>query len=133
MVVETYAHVHHIVSNVRGELMPQASPVDAVKAVFPGGTITGCPKVRCMEIIAELEGEGRGFYTGSMGYLGRDGSLDLNILIRSMLVHGRDFVFRTGAGIVADSDPEQEVLETADKARGMLVALRSYGGENGNA
>jgi anthranilate synthase component 1 len=133
MIVETYAHVHHIVSNVRGELMPQASPVDAVKAVFPGGTITGCPKVRCMQIIAELEGEGRGFYTGSMGYLGRDGSLDLNILIRSMLVHGRDFVFRTGAGIVADSDPEQEVLETADKARGMLVALRSYGGENGNA
>lgn len=133
MVVETYAHVHHIVSNVRGELVAQASPVDALKAVFPGGTITGCPKVRCMEIIAELEGEGRGFYTGSMGYLGRDGSMDLNILIRSMLVHGRDFVFRTGAGIVADSDPEQEVLETADKARGMLMALKSFGGENKNA
>jgi len=129
MVVETYAHVHHIVSNVRGELAAGAGPVDAMKAVFPGGTITGCPKVRCMQIIAELEGEGRSFYTGSMGYLGRDGSMDLNILIRSMLVHGRDFAFRTGAGIVADSDPEQEVLETADKARGMLLALESHGGE----
>ena len=129
MVVETYAHVHHIVSNVRGRLVAGATPVDAMKAVFPGGTITGCPKVRCMEIIAELEGEGRGFYTGSMGYLGRDGNMDLNILIRSMLVHGRDFGFRTGAGIVADSDPEQEVLETADKARGMLLALESHGRE----
>jgi anthranilate synthase component 1 len=133
MVVETYAHVHHIVSNVRGELMAEASPIDAVKAVFPGGTITGCPKVRCMEIIAELEGAGRGFYTGSMGYLGRDGSMDLNILIRSMLVHDRDFVFRTGAGIVADSDAEAEVLETADKARGMLVALQSHGREKNDA
>jgi len=129
MVVETYAHVHHIVSNVRGQLTPEAGPVDAMKAVFPGGTITGCPKVRCMQIIAELEGEGRSFYTGSMGYLGRNGSMDLNILIRSMLVHGREFVFRTGAGIVADSDPEQEVLETADKARGMLLALESHGSE----
>ena len=129
MVVETYAHVHHIVSNVRGELVADASPVDAVKAVFPGGTITGCPKVRCMEIIAELEGAGRSFYTGSMGYLGRDGSMDLNILIRSMLVHDRHFTFRTGAGIVADSDPEQEVLETADKARGMLLALELHGRE----
>ncbi len=82
-----------------------------------------------MQIIAELEGEGRGFYTGSMGYLGPDGSMDLNILIRSMLVHGRQFAFRTGAGIVADSDPEQEVLETADKARGMLLALESHGKE----
>jgi anthranilate synthase component 1 len=129
MVVETYAHVHHIVSNVRGELVAGASPVDAVKAVFPGGTITGCPKVRCMEIIAELEGAGRSFYTGSMGYLGRDGSMDLNILIRSMLVHDRHFTFRTGAGIVADSDPQLEVLETADKARGMLLALELHGRE----
>ena len=95
MVVESYAHVHHIVSNVRGELLPDASPVDAIRAVFPGGTITGCPKVRCMEIIAELEQEGRGFYTGSMGYLGRNGSLDLNILIRSMLVQGMDYTLNT--------------------------------------
>jgi len=127
MVVESFAHVHHIVSNVRGELLPDASPVDAIKAVFPGGTITGCPKVRCMEIIAELEGEGRGYYTGSMGYLGRDGSVDLNILIRSMLVQGRHFEFRTGGGIVADSEPDSEVRETRDKARGMLMAVESSG------
>jgi len=133
MVVESYAHVHHIVSNVRGELRPDASPVDAVRAVFPGGTITGCPKVRCMQIIAELEQTGRGFYTGSMGYLGLDGGMDLNILIRSMLLHGRRFSFRTGAGIVADSDPQQEVLETADKARGMLNAVEAHGTEKMHA
>jgi anthranilate synthase component 1 len=129
MVVETYAHVHHIVSNVRGELAAGAGPVEAMKAVFPGGTITGCPKVRCMQIIAELEGEGRGFYTGSMGYLGRDGGMDLNILIRSMLVRGSGFRFRTGAGIVADSEADKEVRETADKARGMLLAVESHGKE----
>ena len=132
MVVETYAHVHHIVSNVRGELAAGAGPVEAMMAVFPGGTITGCPKVRCMQIIAELEGEGRGFYTGSMGYLGRDGSMDLNILIRSMLVHGPRFRFRTGAGIVADSEADREVRETADKARGMLLAVESHGKETGS-
>lgn len=129
MVVESYAHVHHIVSNVRGMLAPGAGPVEAMVAVFPGGTITGCPKVRCMEIIAELEGEGRGFYTGSMGYLGIDGDMDLNILIRSMLLHDGHFSFRTGAGIVADSEPERELQETADKARGMLVAVGAHGGE----
>jgi anthranilate synthase component 1 len=130
MVVETYAHVHHIVSNVRGVLRDDAGPVDAMKAVFPGGTITGCPKVRCMEIIAELEGRGRGFYTGSMGYLGRNGNLDLNILIRSMLLSGRRFRFSTGAGIVADSEPQRELEETGDKARGMLLALQPQVGEN---
>jgi anthranilate synthase component 1 len=129
MVIESYAHVHHIVSNVRGILTPQAGPIDAIKAVFPGGTITGCPKVRCMEIIAELEGEGRGFYTGSMGYIGRDGNLDLNILIRSMLVCENRITFRTGAGIVADSEPDRELLETEDKARGLLLALAASEGE----
>ena len=133
MVIESYAHVHHIVSNVRGILRPGAGPIDAIKAVFPGGTITGCPKVRCMEIIAELEGEGRGFYTGSMGYLGLDGSLDLNILIRSMLVRGERITLRTGAGIVADSDPDEELLETEDKARGLLLALDGVEGEPCNA
>jgi len=129
MVVESYTHVHHIVSNVRGRLARGAGPVEAMRAVFPGGTITGCPKVRCMEIIAELEGEGRGFYTGSMGYLDRNGNMDLNILIRSMLLSGRQFSFRTGAGIVADSEPEREVQETADKARGMLLAVGAHGKE----
>jgi anthranilate synthase component 1 len=131
MVIESYAHVHHIVSNVCGDLQPEASPVDTIKAVFPGGTITGCPKVRCMEIIAELEQVGRGFYTGSMGYLGLDGNMDLNILIRSMLVHDREVVFRTGAGIVADSIPEHELQETLDKARGMLLALSAGDVETG--
>ncbi|MGY6554624.1 MAG: aminodeoxychorismate synthase component I [Wenzhouxiangella sp.] len=123
MVVESYAHVHHIVSNVRGRLRPDLGPVDVIAAVFPGGTITGCPKVRCMEIIAELEGHGRGFYTGAMGYLGLDGSLDLNILIRSMVVAEDRLSFRTGAGIVADSDPAAELAETEAKARGLLKAL----------
>ena len=134
MAVESFAHVHHIVSNVRGELLPEASPIDAIRAVFPGGTITGCPKVRCMEIIAELEGEGRGYYTGSMGYLGRDGSMDMNILIRSMLVRGKEFEFRTGGGIVADSVSEQEVRETRDKAKGMLMAVdsRHHSAKTGN-
>jgi anthranilate synthase component 1 len=123
MVVETYEHVHHIVSNVRGLLRAGVSPVDVIRAVFPGGTITGCPKVRCMEIIAELERKGRGFYTGSFGYMGLDGSMDLNILIRSMLLNGRQVGFRTGAGIVVDSDADREVAETEDKARGLLRAL----------
>ena len=123
MVVETYEHVHHIVSNVRGRLRAGVTPVDVIRAVFPGGTITGCPKVRCMEIIAELEQHGRSFYTGSFGYLGLDGSMDLNILIRSMLLHKNHISFRTGAGIVVDSDPDTEVAETGHKAKGLLHAL----------
>lgn len=128
MTVESYAHVHHIVSNVRGHLRADASPADVIRAVFPGGTITGCPKVRCMQIIAELEGEGRGAYTGAMGWLNRDGDMDLNILIRSAEMErrpdgGTRLRFRTGAGIVADSDPERELEETRAKARGMLRAL----------
>ncbi|HVI58436.1 MAG TPA: aminodeoxychorismate synthase component I [Luteimonas sp.] len=123
MGVESYAHVHHIVSNVRGRLRGDATPGDVVRAVFPGGTITGCPKVRCMQVIAELEGVGRGAYTGAMGWLNRDGDLDLNILIRSAEVEGGLARFRTGAGIVADSDPQRELEETRAKARGMLRAL----------
>ena len=123
MTVESYAHVHHIVSNVRGHLREQVTPGDVIRAVFPGGTITGCPKVRCMQVIAELEGGGRGAYTGAFGWLNRDGDLDLNILIRSAEVEGRQLRFRTGAGIVADSDPERELDETRAKARGMLRAL----------
>jgi anthranilate synthase component 1 len=124
MVIETYAHVHHIVSNVSGVLRPGASPVDVIRALFPGGTITGCPKVRCMQIIAELERHGRGAYTGSLGYINRDGSCDLNILIRTITTAGHAIHLRAGAGIVADSDPEQELAETRAKAEGMLRALR---------
>lgn len=123
MVVESYAHVHHIVSNVRGRLREEATPGAVLRAVFPGGTITGAPKVRCMEIIAELEGIGRGAYTGAMGWLDRSGDLDLNILIRSAEVQGDTLRFRTGAGIVADSDPGHELDETRAKARGMLQAI----------
>ncbi|MBF6023587.1 aminodeoxychorismate synthase component I [Lysobacter niastensis] len=123
MTVESYAHVHHIVSNVRGRLKADATPGQVIRAVFPGGTITGCPKVRCMQIIAELEGVGRGAYTGAMGWLNRDGDLDLNILIRSAEVEGDSLRFRTGAGIVFDSVPERELDETRAKARGMLRAL----------
>jgi anthranilate synthase component 1 len=123
MALESYAHVHHIVSNVCGRLCVEASPAAVIRAVFPGGTITGCPKVRCMEIIAELEAEGRGPYTGSMGYINRDGDLDLNILIRTLVCEGRRLSLRAGAGIVADSDPERELQETRAKARGLLLAL----------
>jgi anthranilate synthase component 1 len=129
MVLETYAHVHHIVSNVSGRLREDASPIQVIRALFPGGTITGCPKVRCMEIIAELEGTGRGAYTGSIGYLNRDGSCDLNILIRTLTSHAAaaagvaPITFRAGAGIVADSIPLQELAETRAKAEGMLRAL----------
>jgi len=123
MTIESYAHVHHIVSNVTGQLRPDVTPIGALRAVFPGGTITGCPKFRCMQIIAELEGIGRGAYTGSLGFLGRDGAMDLNILIRTMSVMGRYVELRAGAGIVADSDPERELEETRAKARGMLAAF----------
>ncbi|AKC85715.1 aminodeoxychorismate synthase component I [Pseudoxanthomonas suwonensis] len=123
MTVESYAHVHHIVSNVRGILREDATPGQVIAAVYPGGTITGCPKVRCMQIIAELEATPRGAYTGAIGWLGRDGDLDLNILIRSAEVQGDEAIFRTGAGIVADSVPERELDETRAKARGLLRAL----------
>ncbi|MBD9368725.1 aminodeoxychorismate synthase component I [Xanthomonas sp. XNM01] len=123
MTVESYAHVHHIVSNVRGILQDAATPGQVIAAVFPGGTITGCPKVRCMQIIAELERTPRGAYTGAIGWLNRDGDMDLNILIRSAEVQGDMLRFRTGAGIVVDSDPERELDETRAKARGLLRAL----------
>jgi anthranilate synthase component I len=125
MAVESYAHVHHIVSNVSGIKSPEVSPVEVLRAVFPGGTITGCPKVRCMQIIAELEAVGRGAYTGALGYLNRDGSCDFNILIRTITTQGSTFSFRAGAGIVADSTPAHELAETRAKAEGLLRALRT--------
>lgn len=124
MVLETYQHVHHIVSEVAGELRPGVTPAQIIAATFPGGTITGCPKVRCMEIIAELESGPRGAYTGSIGYLNRDGSMDLNILIRSITLQGNEARFRAGAGIVADSVPRRELAETRAKAEGLVRALQ---------
>jgi anthranilate synthase component 1 len=120
LALESYAHVHHIVSNVRGRLLRDTAPGDIVRAVFPGGTITGCPKVRCMEIIRDIEQCRRGAYTGAIGYLDRDGSMDLNILIRTLVRHGDAVTLRAGAGIVADSVPERELEETRSKARGLL-------------
>ena len=128
MSLETYAHVHHIVSNVHGCKRRNVTPGQVIGAVFPGGTITGCPKVRCMEIIAELEETGRGPYTGSIGYLNRDGDMDLNILIRTVVMEGTKLSFRAGAGIVADSEPISELEETRAKARGMLFALMDNSG-----
>ncbi|WP_459817694.1 aminodeoxychorismate synthase component I [Galenea microaerophila] len=126
MTIESYQHVHHIVSNVQGHLKLDLNPLQVLNAVFPGGTITGCPKIRCMEIIAELEQMPRQAYTGSLGYINRDGSMDTNILIRSF-IHRPPFdnqlMVRAGAGIVADSIAERELEETRHKARGLLRAL----------
>ncbi|HEB86212.1 MAG TPA: aminodeoxychorismate synthase, component I, partial [Gammaproteobacteria bacterium] len=123
MTMESYAHVHHIVSNVRGQLREDITPAQVIRAVFPGGTITGCPKERCMAIIAELEQEARGAYTGSMGYLNLNGDMDLNILIRTITLDEDHITLRAGAGLVADSDAQKELQETAHKARGMLLAI----------
>jgi anthranilate synthase component 1 len=123
MTIETYATVHHIVSNVRGVLRSDVTPGQAIAAVFPGGTITGCPKVRCMSLLAGLERGPRDAYTGSLGYLDLNGALDLNILIRTLTVRDGEIGFRTGAGIVADSVPEAELAETRAKADGILRAL----------
>lgn len=123
MTLESYAHVHHIVSNVRGQVRAGIGPGEVLRAVFPGGTITGCPKIRSMEVIAELEGEGRGAYTGAMGYLSHCGRMDTNILIRSAVVQDGEVCFRAGAGIVSDSHAPSELAETRQKARGLLLAL----------
>ena len=124
MALESYQHVHHIVSNVRGTLVDDITPGQIIKAVFPGGTITGCPKVRCMDILSELETSGRGAYTGSLGYLNLDGSMDLNILIRTIVRNGDELQFRAGGGIVADSIPEYEINETRAKAKGLIMTLQ---------
>lgn len=124
MVLERYSHVTHIVSNVRGELRPPYSPFDLLRATFPGGTITGVPKKRCMEIIDELEPVGRGCYTGSAGYISACGTMDLNILIRSFQRIGEHLSYQTGAGIVADSIPEKEWLECMAKGEALRKVLQ---------
>ncbi len=123
MITESYQHVHHIVSGVEGQLRPGTTPAAVLRALFPGGTITGCPKYRCMQIIGELEGVPRGAYTGSLGYINRDGSMDFNILIRTLTLRGEQVAFRAGAGIVADSRWQRELAETRAKARGLLRAF----------
>ncbi len=116
-------HVHHLVSEVRGRLRSGLGPVDLLRAAFPGGSVTGAPKVRAMEIIAELEPTARGPYCGSLGYIGFDGSMDTNILIRTFTIGKGWIQFPVGGGIVADSTPEDEYAETLHKAEGLLRAL----------
>ncbi|MGA7952487.1 MAG: anthranilate synthase component I [Gloeobacterales cyanobacterium] len=123
LTIERYSHVMHIVSNVVGEIRAEASSVDLIRAVFPGGTITGCPKIRCMEIIEKLEPARRSLFYGSCGWLAPNGDLDLNILIRTLLVTEDSVYGQVGAGIVADSDPVQEYLESVQKAKALLAAL----------
>jgi anthranilate synthase component I len=123
MLLEKYSHVSHIVSNISGCLLPDRGVFEILKAVFPGGTITGCPKIRCMEIINELEPVQRGPYSGSFGYIGYAPYMDLNIIIRSIIVTNGNASFHVGAGIVADSVPEKEYQETLDKAAAMVEAL----------
>ena len=121
--LEHHPTVHHLVSTVVGELAPGCDAIDLIRATFPGGSITGAPKVRAMEIIAELEPTRRGVYCGSVGYLSRSGAMDTSIVIRTFVRVGDQLYFQAGGGIVADSDPELEYRETLDKARGLIAAL----------
>jgi para-aminobenzoate synthetase component 1 len=122
--LEHYATVHHLVSTVVGDLAPGEDALSLLRAAFPGGSITGAPKVRAMEIIAELEPSERGVYCGAIGYWSLTGALDCSIAIRTAVASAGRVYFNAGGGIVADSEPEQEYRETLDKARGMIDALR---------
>ncbi len=123
MITEDYSHVIHIVSNIRGAISRGKDCFDAIRATFPGGTITGVPKVRCMEIIDELEPVARGPYTGSAGYISFTGAMDLNIIIRTFVIKDGTAYVQAGAGIVADSDPEREYYETLKKAEALIKTL----------
>ena len=123
MTLEKYSHVVHIVSRITGQLQKGKDAWDVIQAVFPGGTITGCPKIRCMEIIDELEPVRRGVYTGSLGYIDLHGDMDLNIVIRTILLKNGKGHLQVGAGIVHDSDPEKEYEETVHKAKALTQAL----------
>ena len=121
--VESFAQVHHLVATVEGKLRPEVGPIDVLRALFPGGSITGAPKIRAMEIIDELEPNRRSAYTGAIGYFSRGGRSQFNIAIRTILVEANRLSFQVGGGIVADSDPDAEYLETLDKAEGMRLAI----------
>jgi para-aminobenzoate synthetase component 1 len=125
--LESYATVHHLVSVVTGELAQGRSAVDLLRACFPGGSVTGAPKIRAMEIIAELEPTSRGPYCGSIGYLSADGGMDSNIVIRTYCLQGQDLTFQVGGGIVADSDPQAEYEESLDKAKALIEVLAQGG------
>lgn len=131
--LEHYSHVIHIVSNVTGKLRPEVESAEIIRSLFPGGTITGCPKVRCMQILADTEPVPRGFYTGSVGYFGLNGDMDLNILIRTITLQAHKLSFHVGAGIVADSSPEREYFETLDKGKALINALNGLVSGNAQA
>lgn len=122
MLIERYSHVMHIVSNVEGKLKAGMDAIDVIKATFPAGTVSGAPKVRAMEIIDELEPSKRGIYSGAVGYLGFNGDMDVAIAIRTGVIKNNQLHVQAGAGIVADSIPESEWLETQNKARAVLRA-----------
>jgi len=123
-ILETFPTVFHLTSTVVGKLRPNKNRLDLLKATFPGGSITGAPKVRAMEIIDEVEPTRRSVYTGAIGYFGFNGNLDINIVIRTFLTKGKQAYFQVGGGIVYDSDPEEEYQETLDKAKALIQALR---------
>ena len=122
MTIERYSHVMHIVSNVEGTLKPNMHAMDVLKATFPAGTVSGAPKVRAMEIIHELEPSKRGIYAGAVGYLGFDGDMDVAIAIRTGVIKNKTLYVQAGAGIVADSVPHNEWVETQNKAKAVLRA-----------
>ncbi|MCC0648198.1 aminodeoxychorismate synthase component I [Clostridioides sp. ZZV15-6598] len=125
-VIEPYANVNHLVSTVVGELKDDKSATDIIKATFPGGSITGAPKIRAMEIIDELEPTQRNVYTGSIGYIGFNGDMDFNIAIRTIIKKDKKVYFQVGGGMTWDSDTDEEYQETLDKAKSIMKALRGY-------
>jgi len=125
-VIEPYANVNHLVATVEGRLKDNLDCIDVIKATFPGGSITGTPKIRAMEIIDELEPTQRNVYTGSIGYIGFNGDMDLNIAIRTIIKQGENVYFQVGGGMTWDSNPEDEYQETLDKAKSIMKALRGY-------
>jgi anthranilate synthase component 1 len=131
MVIERYSHVMHIVSGVSGTMRPGVGPVDLLRATFPHGTVSGAPKVRAMEIIDELEPTARGPYAGAVGYLDFSGNVDTAIALRTLVVAGGKAWVQAGAGIVADSDPSSEYLESMNKAAAALAAVAAAAGLGG--
>jgi para-aminobenzoate synthetase component 1 len=123
--IETYPTVYHAVATIAGQLRDDVSFCDVLKAMFPGGSITGAPKIRSMEIIDETEPTARGVYTGSIGFIGLNGNTSLNIAIRTIIIKNKKAYFQSGGGIVADSQPESECEETIIKAKALLAGIKS--------
>jgi anthranilate synthase component 1 len=128
MQVERYSHVMHLVTQVQGQLKPELNCFDALRACFPAGTVSGAPKIRAMEIIAELEPEKRGAYAGAAGYFSFSGNMDMAIAIRTMVMKNGTACTQAGCGVVYDSVPENEYRETLNKARALLAAIRQAEG-----